>query len=237
MSGVISAAGGALSAGALLTPVWPPKAAAYTPNAGELVLCDTTGGAWTLTFPAGANDGTMFGAKLVAQASGNAVTLACATGDTFNLVTGATTGSLGSLNQCVIFTYKAAVSVWVGMDMPAISQIVSQVATAFTAPKVVALTDAATIAVNAALGNDFRVTLGGSRTMGAPSNPSDGQQIVFQLTQDGTGSRIVTWNAAYDFGAVSAPTLSTAAAKVDLVRFVYNATLTKWAYQGSNLGM
>src|SRR6266436_2711166 len=48
------------------------------------------------------------------------------------------------------------------------------------APTVVALTDAATIAVNASLGNDFRVTLGGNRTMGTPSNPADGEQIVFQ---------------------------------------------------------
>ena len=36
------------------------------------------------------------------------------------------------------------------------------------APAVVDLTDAATIAVDASLGNDFRVTLGASRTMGEP---------------------------------------------------------------------
>ena len=36
------------------------------------------------------------------------------------------------------------------------------------APDVVSLSDAATIAVDASLGNDFRVTLGGNRTMGTP---------------------------------------------------------------------
>src|SRR5271154_7003339 len=51
------------------------------------------------------------------------------------------------------------------------------------APAVVNLTDATTIAVDASLGNDFRVTIGGNRTMGDPANPSNGQEIIFQVTQ------------------------------------------------------
>ena len=39
------------------------------------------------------------------------------------------------------------------------------------APAVVGLTDAATIAVDASLGNDFRVTIAGNRTMANPANP------------------------------------------------------------------
>jgi hypothetical protein len=96
---------------------------------------------------------------------------------------------------------------------------------------VVALTDAATIVINAALGVDFRVTLAGNRTMGAPSNPTDGQRILFQITQDGTGSRTLTWNAAYEFSsALPSPTLSTAAGATDLAGFIYNATKTKWLF-------
>ena len=53
------------------------------------------------------------------------------------------------------------------------------------APAVVALTDAPAIAVDASLGNDFRVTLAGNRTMENPANPTDGQKIVFQITQGG----------------------------------------------------
>ena len=85
--------------------------------------------------------------------------------------------------------------------------------TGYLAPKTTALADAATIAVNVVLGNDFWVTLGGNRTMGAPSNPVDGQTITFELIQDGTGSRTVTWTSGtggYSFGAATAPTLSTA---------------------------
>lgn len=106
-------------------------------------------------------------------------------------------------------------------------------------PKVVALTDAATIATNAALGNYFTVTITDNRAFGVPTNPTDGQVITFEIKQDGTGSRIPTWSSSaggFSFGAVSAPTLSTTAAKVDLVGFRYSATVGKWLYLGSQLG-
>ena len=108
--------------------------------------------------------------------------------------------------------------------------------TGYMAPAVVALTDASTIAVNAALGNDFRVTITANRTMGSPSNPVDGQRIDFQVTQDGTGSRTITWNSVYDFGTDGAPTLTTTASKTDLIGFIYNAALTKWLCAGWKLG-
>jgi len=107
------------------------------------------------------------------------------------------------------------------------------------APAVVALTDAATIAVNAAAGNDLRVTLGGNRTIGAPSNPVDGLMVTFTLTQDGTGTRTVTWAsgaAGYSFGAGSAPTLSTAAGAADMIGFKYNAAKNRWLFTGAALG-
>jgi hypothetical protein len=102
-----------------------------------------------------------------------------------------------------------------------------------------ALTDAATIAVNAALGNDFRVTIAASRTMGVPSNPADGQRIDFMITQGGSGSFTITWSSSaggYSFGAGSAPTLTATAGKTDIVGFAYNATIGKWLYLGSSLG-
>lgn len=96
----------------------------------------------------------------------------------------------------------------------------------------VALTDASTITVDASLGNLFRVTLGGSRTMGAPSNATDGQQILFELLQDGTGSRTITWTSGsggYQFDAQT-PVLQTAAAKRDYVAFTYSTAATRWLY-------
>jgi len=97
------------------------------------------------------------------------------------------------------------------------------------APAVVPLTDAATIAVDASLGNDFRVTLGGNRTMGTPSNATTGQQIVFQITQGSAGSSTITWDSGYEFSTgLPQPTLSTTAGQTDLLGFIYNAAKGKW---------
>jgi hypothetical protein len=98
------------------------------------------------------------------------------------------------------------------------------------APSVVNLADAATIAVDASLGNDFRVTIAGDRTMGIPSNPTDGQKITFQVTQGGSGSSTVSWNSGgYEFSAgLPQPTLSTTAGQTDLLGFIYNASKSKW---------
>jgi hypothetical protein len=99
------------------------------------------------------------------------------------------------------------------------------------APAVVALADAPTIAVNASLGNDFRVTIAASRTMGNPANAADGQKIVFQITQGGTGSCTITWGSLYEFSsALPQPTLSTIVGQTDLLAFIYNAALGKWLF-------
>ena len=97
------------------------------------------------------------------------------------------------------------------------------------APAVVILTDAPTIAVNASLGNDFRVTINGNRTMGNPSNPVNGEQILLQISQGAGGPFKITWGSAYDFsGALPQPTLSAAAGQTDLLGFIYNATRGSW---------
>src|SRR5208283_6218399 len=91
----------------------------------------------------------------------------------------------------------------------------------------VTLTDAATIALDASLGSHFTVTLGGNRTLGAPSNARDGMQLRLDVVQDGTGSRTLAYATAYKFGSTYAsPTLSTAAGAVDVLYFSYNAGAT-----------
>lgn len=97
------------------------------------------------------------------------------------------------------------------------------------APAVVPLTDAATIAVDASLGNDFRVTIAGNRTMGDPANPADGQQVIFQITQGAAGSFQLTWSSAYEFSnALPQPHLTTAPGHTDVFGFIYNAALGSW---------
>lgn len=105
--------------------------------------------------------------------------------------------------------------------------------TGFLAPAVVALTFGASIAVNAAAGNVFDVTLTASTgTLANPTNPVDGQVIRVRVTQDATGSRTLAYGTTYDFGAAGAPSLSTAAGATDILPFQYDAAAAKWKYLG-----
>lgn len=85
----------------------------------------------------------------------------------------------------------------------------------WSAADTVALTDAATVAVDLSTGFNFSVTLGGNRTLGAPSNTKNGQSGIIWITQDGTGSRTLAYSAAWKFAGGSAPVLTTTAAAVD----------------------
>ena len=95
------------------------------------------------------------------------------------------------------------------------------------------LTDASTIAWNAATFQVCKVTLAGNRTMAAPTNPINGQFISILVIQDGTGSRTLTWNAVFEFKDDTAPTLTTTANKGDLFVFRYSGG-AKWLEVGRN---
>lgn len=79
------------------------------------------------------------------------------------------------------------------------------------------LTDGATINWNMALGYNAAVTLGGNRTLATPTNPITGLTYTLAVIQDATGSRTMTWPAAFDWGTTGAPTLTTTASKVDQI--------------------
>jgi hypothetical protein len=84
----------------------------------------------------------------------------------------------------------------------------------------VALTDAATIAVDLSLGNNFSVTLAGNRTLGDPTNATAGQSGVIVITQDGTGSRTLAYaGTKWKFAGGTAPTLTTTASAVDVLAY------------------
>ena len=97
------------------------------------------------------------------------------------------------------------------------------------------LTDASTVTINALTQSVSKVTLGGNRTIGLASNGVAGAFISILIIQDGTGSRTVSWNAAYEFAADTAPTLTTTANLGDLFVFRYNGA--KWLEVGRNLAL
>ena len=97
------------------------------------------------------------------------------------------------------------------------------------------LTDGATITWDVSTQPVAKVTLGGARTLSAPTNGLTGQFVSLAVIQDGTGSRTLTWNSAYEFTGDSAPTLTTTINKADLFVFKYNGTV--WHEVGRNLNL
>ena len=96
-----------------------------------------------------------------------------------------------------------------------------------------ALGDGATVNWDVTANPVAKVTIAGNRTLALPSNPlGSGQYASLLVIQDGTGSRTLTWNAAYEFKDDTAPTLTTTASKGDLFTFRYNGT--KWLEVGRN---
>lgn len=96
----------------------------------------------------------------------------------------------------------------------------------------VALTDGSTISWDSQAAPVAKVTLAGNRSISAASNGVAGQFVSLLVIQDGTGSRTLTWNAAYEFKNDAAPTLTSTANKGDVFVFRYNGS--KWLEIGRN---
>lgn len=111
---------------------------------------------------------------------------------------------------------------------------VSQVWTAQQSSSVAALVDAATVAWDLSVGQVAKVTLSGNRTLGAPTNQVDGTYYSLRITQDGTGSRTLAYNAA--FKGVTGITLSTTAGAVDHLVFRSNGTNMELVSIARNVG-
>jgi len=94
------------------------------------------------------------------------------------------------------------------------------------------LTDAPTIATDASTGRSFSVTLGGNRTLGAPTNPGPGQMVIWEFKQDGIGGRTIALDlgvGGFKFGTdLTSISLSATAGAVDVLGCRYNATANKW---------
>jgi hypothetical protein len=86
-----------------------------------------------------------------------------------------------------------------------------------------ALTDLATTAWDMKDGQIATWAIAGNRTLSAPTNRRPGE-VYLIVTQDGTGSRTITWNAVFKWPNDVPPKLKTAAAAVDVFRFVDDGT-------------
>lgn len=101
--------------------------------------------------------------------------------------------------------------------------------------------DGATITFDGNAGNDHAVTLAGNRTL-AFTNVSINQKFDVALTQDGTGSRTVTWPSGVQWPGGVAPTLTTTPGRTDTFCLIctgtdgYGAPTFRGYVTGQNFG-
>lgn len=93
----------------------------------------------------------------------------------------------------------------------------------FTGTTSQTLTDGATVNWDTSAGSVAALTLGGNRTVAAPTNLGV-KTYILTVNQDATGSRLITWNAVFKWPAGSAPVLSTAASAKDIFSFFSDGT-------------
>lgn len=92
------------------------------------------------------------------------------------------------------------------------------------------LSDGATPALDASLGNVFRLSAAGDRTIAVPSNPKAGQKIIIRHLASG-GARTLALNTGtggFRYGTDVTGLTQTVSGKVDYIGCVYDATDNKW---------
>lgn len=104
------------------------------------------------------------------------------------------------------------------------ARLSGDVFTGAVTPSVNTLTDAATIAVDATLGNQFTCTITASRTLGNPTGATNGQLMLFAIRNDGTGGFVLSFDTKYRFGDdIGTPVISTAANKTSFIGVRYHS--------------
>ena len=100
--------------------------------------------------------------------------------------------------------------------------------------KEITLTDAAAVNWDTSLGQVAKLSLGGNRTINAPTKHKAGAFYALAVLQI-AGNNTLTWNTAFKWDSATAPTLSTAAAARDY--FVFRSDGTNLYEQGRSQGV
>ncbi|MEV8124763.1 hypothetical protein AB0P07_11720 [Streptomyces sp. NPDC085944] len=96
--------------------------------------------------------------------------------------------------------------------------------------QVITLTDGATIATDASRGSHFKVTIAGNRTLSAPTNPVDGQKVMWEVVASG-GARTLSLAAGaggFVFGSDITALSATVSGKTDYIGAIYSAAANVW---------
>lgn len=187
------------------TPVVAAKTAAYTAVPNDLVICNASGGTFTVTLPTAVVVGTV----VVAVTAGSKVTVARAGTDTIDgatslVVSAGEIVTLVSDGGTAWYTANRA-SGKGGPSVEAVNTVAdSGAAQTIPEPGLYGLND---------------ITLTANCTLTFPAD-SAGKTLRMVIRQDGTGSRTITWpaNTIFPGGTDVVPTA--AAASIDLIEAV-----------------
>ena len=102
-----------------------------------------------------------------------------------------------------------------------------------TAPKTYTPAGSGTATLDLSLGNEHQITMPAGNITIAISNATVGQKFIVSITQDGGGSRTVTWFTTIRWADGSAPTLTTTGSKRDTFGFIVTGAGT---YDGFVIG-
>ena len=93
-----------------------------------------------------------------------------------------------------------------------------------------ALSNTATPALDASLGNIFTLTATTNPTIGIPSNPTSGQKITIRFTASGADRTMSlnTGTGGFKFGTDITALTATTSGTTDYVGAIYNSTSNKW---------
>lgn len=127
----------------------------------------------------------------------------------YDLAAAALPASGGTMTGAIVFASGQTISGYAQLAA-------AQNFTAAQRGSVVSVAGSGTVTINLALGNNFAATLSGTTTFALPSGLTAGQSGALVLSQDGTGSRLVSFSG-WKFPGGTAPTATTTASGVDVV--------------------
>lgn len=190
-------------------------------DAGKLLIF-TSASAVTVTVPP--DTLTQGDVVCIRQGAAGQVTLAAGSGVTFASTDDLLSTRKQSAQIAVVTDGGNAFGVIGERNSPSLGVALLADANVFTKAQTVTpvtLTDAATIATDANLSNTFTVTLGGNRTLGNPTNLTNGAIYNWRVKQDGTGSRTLAYGSKFKWPGGTAPTLTTTASATDFISGQY----------------
>jgi hypothetical protein len=145
------------------------------------------------------------------------------TTDTLTITGTSEANSIAQGNSSVTVTDSGTGQIDFTVDGTVIAQMKSSGLTAYRETVYAGGNTSTSVTPNYANGNIQTFTANGNFTLNLPTNMAAGQNLVLIITQDATGSRVMTSNAGYKF-VNGSKILSTTANSIDIVSVFYDGS-------------